>query len=99
MRQSRRECHRKEIDVKIARLFLVMLALTVSAMASDLGGGSFGTNSPNDGRDGSSSTTCDWYWIDCGNGDTDSCCGDLGSCWDYCDRTCGGPCEYVPNEN
>lgn len=80
--------------MKIARLFLVMLTLTVSAMATESGSGGFGPSSQIDVIDGSSSTTCDWYWIECNDGYTDSCCGDLESCWGYCERTCGGPCEY-----
>lgn len=47
---------------------------------------------------GHSSETCEWYWISCSNGTSDSCCADLWSCWDYCESFCGGPCVYVPNE-
>ncbi len=47
---------------------------------------------------GRSSETCEWYWIQCSNGASDSCCADLWNCWDYCESFCGGPCVYVPNE-
>jgi hypothetical protein len=40
---------------------------------------------------------CDWFWIQCSDGTSDSCCGDVSSCGSYCQTVCGGPCEYVPN--
>lgn len=43
-------------------------------------------------------TECEWFWIVCNDGYTDSCCGSVGSCLGYCEEVCGGPCVYVPNE-
>ena len=88
--------------MKIARLFLlVMLVATVSAMAVNPGSGSLGSGTPS-GQDtlgGSNSTTCDWYWIDCGmDGIDDWCCADFDGCAGYCERLCGGPCDYYPNQ-
>lgn len=86
--------------MKIARLVLLMLALTVSTAAANLGGGNFGssTQGGEESIGGSNATTCEWYWIDCDGGGIDEwCCGSFGSCEGYCAEYCGARCEYVPN--
>ena len=81
--------------MKVTRLALLMLMLTVSTAAANLGGGSFGSSTGGqESIGGSNTTTCEWYWIDCG-GALDWCCGSYSSCESYCNEMCG-PCEYIP---
>lgn len=82
--------------MKIARLFLLILAVAGTALAAGGKGGRFGP-SPNAKRHASpskSAAMCDWYGIYCADF-TDACCGSFYSCWAYCEETCGGPCEPI----
>lgn len=84
--------------MKITRLFLLMLILTVSAMAAQPGGGRLGAaEGGEDSLGGSNSTTCEWYWIRCSNMYQDECCGNLSTCWTYCEQVCNEPCQYTPH--
>jgi hypothetical protein len=80
--------------MKIARLFLLILAVAVSAMAADAKGARFGPSKKGRVHSNSSkeAAMCDWYGIYCRTF-TDECCGSFDSCWAYCEETCGEPCE------
>ena len=82
--------------MKITRLFLVMLMLTVSAMAVQSEGSrlvsSQGGQDSLDSPGSSNAPACEWFDIYCSNGITDECCGDVNSCLVYCSNVCGEPC-------
>ena len=83
--------------MKITRLVLLMLALTVSTAAANLGG-SFGSSSPGEEPIGGSNTTaCTWYFIDCETDGVvdDWCCGSYSSCKAYCEQFCGVTCHAI----
>jgi hypothetical protein len=82
--------------MKVTRLSLLMLALVASVIAAPE---AFGAKMKGAlGAGTQSQADCTWYSITCSNGKTDTCCGDVTSCLDYCSRVCGGPCRNNTGE-
>ena len=65
--------------------------LNASTLASPSTGGSM-SGAPGNGA--GIGAMCEWFDIECSDGSTDECCGNVDSCLGYCEDVCGGPCEY-----
>lgn len=95
-----------ESKTKITSCLDTGSGMSMSAVPADTsippfltGGGGLSPSASGEDTQGNGEVlTCEWFWIQCYDGYTDECCGSLNSCWDYCEEVCGGPCEYIPNE-
>jgi len=67
---------------------------TPTPATTSSGGGGGLTKNGTPGNGSGVGAMCEEFWIECNDGYSDTCCADLGRCWDYCESICGGPCEY-----